>query len=248
MKEFGIIGFPLTYSFSPIWFNAEFQRKGLDDASYGVFPLASLSDLDALILQHPDLMGLNVTMPYKKEIIPLLSELEPVAAAVNAVNTVKIVRHGKKYFLLGYNTDVVGFEYSLTNGWEINTVSALVFGTGGAAQAVGYCLHKLGIPYSFVSRNPIENGFTYDDLTPEIISHHHLLINATPIGSFSCEIKVLSLPFEAISEYHFLFDLNYNPEMTPFLEEGHKRGAKIKNGLEMLYLQAQESWKIWDLP
>jgi len=248
MKEFGIIGFPLTYSFSPNWFHAEFQRKGVDDASYGVFPLASLSDLDAFILQHPALLGLNVTMPYKREIIPYINQLDPVADAVNAVNTVKIVRHGKKYFLLGYNTDVVGFEHSLTNGWKINTVSALVFGTGGAAQALAYCLHRLGIPYSFVSRNPIENGFTYDDLTPEIMAHHHLLINATPIGSFSCEIKVLPLLFEAIKEHHFLFDLNYNPEMTPFLEEGHKRGAKIKNGLEMLYLQARESWKIWDLP
>lgn len=248
MKEFGIIGFPLTYSYSPDWFNAEFRRKRVDDASYGIFPLASLSDLDAFIMQHPALLGLNVTMPYKKEIIPYITQLDPVAAAVKAVNTVKIVWKGKEYCLLGYNTDVAGFEHALTNGWNINTESALLFGIGGAAQAVTYCLHRLGIPYLFVSRNAIENGLTYYELNPDIIARHHLLINATPVGSLSCEMNMLPIPYEAIREQHFLFDLNYNPAITPFLAEGQKRGAKIKNGMEMLYEQARQSWKIWDLP
>ena len=248
MKEFGIIGYPLLYSNSPTWFNAGFRRKGMDNAVYRLFPLHSLLDLDALIIQHPDLLGLNVTMPYKKEIIPYLKQLDPIAAAVKAVNTLKIVRRERDYYILGFNTDVAGFEYSLTNAWDIKTEKALVFGTGGAARAVGFCLDRLGISYSFVSRRASENCFTYDDLTPEIIACYHLLINATPVGSSSFEIKILPLPFEAIGEEHFLFDLNYNPEMTPFLNEGKKRGAKIKNGMEMLQVQAEESWKIWDLP
>jgi shikimate dehydrogenase len=248
MREFGIIGYPLRYSYSPIWFNAEFRRKRMDDAVYRIFPLASLSDLDDLIIQHPDLLGLNVTMPYKKEIIPYLKQSASVATAVKAVNTLKIVRLDKGYCILGFNTDVAGFEHSLTNDWKVETETALVFGTGGAAQAVGFCLGRLGIPYSFVSRHANENCLTYDDLTPEIIARHHLLINATPVGSSSFEMNILPLPFEVIGEQHFLFDLNYNPEMTPFLDEGRKRGAKIKNGMEMLQVQAEESWKIWDLP
>ena len=248
MKEFGIIGYPLFYSNSPTWFNARFRCKGMDDAVYRAFPLSSLSDLDDLIIQHPNLLGLNVTMPYKKEIIPYLKQLDSVAAAVKAVNTLKIVRREKAYYILGFNTDVAGFEYSLTKTRNIKTEKALVFGTGGAAQAVGFCLGKFGISFSFVSRRANENSYTYDELNSEIITRHHLLINATPVGSNSFEMKILPIPFEAIGEEHFLFDLNYNPEMTPFLNEGKKRGAKIKNGTEMLQVQAEESWKVWDLP
>lgn len=188
------------------------------------------------------LQGLNVTIPYKEQIIPFLTEIDPAAAEIGAVNTIKII-DGK---LHGYNTDCYGFEMSLRPLLQEKTdYKALIFGTGGAAKAVQYVFKKLEIPYQLVSRTPQKGGYTYGDLTTSVIQNHLLLINTTPLGMYPLVDAAPFLPYQAISTRHILYDLVYNPEKTLFLKRGATQGAVIKNGLEMLHLQAEKAWEIW---
>lgn len=241
MKRFGLIGHPLGHSFSKVFFNEKFLREGLD-CLYDNFDLPDLSEFHTLLQQHPDLKGFNITIPYKKTIIPYLQEMDEVSSEIQAVNTVKVLEDGR---LLGFNTDVIGLKASLDCLAPLPS-SALVFGTGGASQAVQYVLKKQHIDYQLVSRTPGHGIMTYKQLTPSILKEHRLLINATPVGTYPEVNSTLPLPYEAITSQHLLLDLVYNPEETLFLKEGKQRGATTMNGLKMLYTQAEASWNIWN--
>lgn len=252
MKRYGLIGHPLGHSFSKVYFQKKFQQKGWD-CWYENFDLESLDQIRSLILDHPDLKGFNVTIPYKEAILPYLDELDPVAAEVGAVNTVKVLPDSK---LKGYNTDVIGLELSLWDGLlrsflprneksGNDDLLALVLGTGGASKAVQYVLRKHHITFHTVSRSPERGDYTYQDLTPEVIHTHLLIINATPVGMYPNVNDAPALPYEALSSSHVLFDLIYNPEETLFLRHGREHGATTLNGLTMLHAQADASWEIW---
>lgn len=254
MKRFGLVGHPLGHSFSKAYFTEKFEREGLD-CEYLNFDIDDLSSIRNIITEHPDLKGLNVTVPYKEAIIPLLDELDPVATEIRAVNTVKVLPDGR---LKGYNTDIIGLETTLSmamagnasmlgNGSDlIPTGSVLILGTGGASKAVQYVLSKHHIPFHLVSRTPEKGDFTYQDLTQEIVASHPLIINATPVGMAPHVNEAPDLPYEAITPQHFLFDLIYNPEETRFLQHGCDKGARTLNGLSMLHAQAEASWRIWN--
>jgi shikimate dehydrogenase len=241
-KEYGLIGYPLGHSFSGNYFAEKFAREGIADHSYSLFPLESINALPQLIGQHPALLGLNVTIPYKEQVLCYLDDRNGIPDSLDACNCIKI-RSGKLY---GYNTDVVGFRQSLEPLLTSSHDRALVLGTGGAAKAVMFVLDQLGISYRRVSREMrMEADLTYKDLNPDLIVAHPLIINTTPLGMAPNETSKPELPYEALSSRHFLYDLVYNPPLTRFLKEGQDRGAQIKNGHEMLVLQAEESWKIW---
>lgn len=248
MKQFGLIGKRLSYSYSKQIFEQQFPESG--SFRYDLFELSDLNRLDNLIKTNPDLEGFNVTIPYKQELLPYIDALSPEAQDTGAVNVVKIVRHSSDYSLLGYNTDVIGFLRSLEG--VILPESALIFGTGGAAAAVAFALRKSGVNCHFVSRKEGKNLLTYDALTEEIIRQNLLLVNCTPVGTANTSLEGISLwdrmaVKSAVTERHFLYDLVYNPEETLFLQEGRARGAKTQNGLKMLQFQAEEAWKIWGL-
>lgn len=243
MRKFGLIGFPLTHSFSKKYFTQKFQNEHIPDAVYDLYELPELKELPALISQNPELKGLSVTIPHKKKVIPFLNELNETAAKIGAVNTIKI-SEGK---LKGYNTDVIGFRESLKKFLPQNFRSrALILGTGGAAQAVKAALQELQIPFQSVSRNPDSGNLTYENLTPEIIEMHQLIINTTPLGTFPKVETCPPIPYGFLTPQHFLFDLVYNPEETIFMKNGRERGAKTQNGYEMLVLQAEAAWQIWN--
>lgn len=238
MKRYALIGHPLGHSFSKAYFTKKFEREGIDGC-YENFDLADLEQLPSLLQQHPDLRGFNVTIPYKEAILPYLDEIDPVALEVGAVNTVKVLTDGK---LIGYNTDVLGINSSL-----FTLHSSLILGTGGASKAVQFVLRKNNIPYKTVSRSKEKGDLTYQELTPEIIQSHLLIINATPVGMAPNIEEAPDIPYEAISAQHTLFDLIYNPEETLFLRYGREQGALTINGLAMLHAQAEASWKIWKI-
>src|SRR5688572_7168685 len=243
MRKFGLIGFPLTHSFSRKYFTQKFQEEHIPDAVYELFELPELQKLPALISQNPELKGLSVTIPHKQNVIPFLDELDETAAKIGAVNTIKI--SGGK--LKGYNTDVIGFRESLKNFLPQNFNSAaLILGTGGAAQAVKAALDELQIPFKSVSRNPDSGNLTYEKLNPEIINNHLLIINTTPLGTYPDLENCPPILYEFLTSEHFLFDLVYNPEETLFMKNGRGKGAKTQNGYEMLVLQAEAAWKIWN--
>ena len=247
MVRFGLIGHPLGHSFSKTYFSEKFDREGID-ACYENFDVDNLEALRTLLQQHPDLCGVNVTIPYKEAILPYLDILDPVAAEVGAVNTVKVMGNGQ---LKGYNTDVIGIEKTLHGDhamhllW-LNKPFALLLGTGGASKAVQYVLKKMGLPYHIVSRSIERGHYTYTDVTPEIIQNHQLIINATPVGMAPHFNEAPMIPYEALTTEHVLFDLIYNPEETRFLKHGREQGATIINGLTMLHAQAEASWAIWN--
>jgi len=245
MKIFGIIGFPLSHSFSSRFFTDKFETLKID-AQYINFPIESINAFPEILKLHPDLEGLNVTMPYKEKIIPFLDELSLEAEKTGAVNVVKIIRKDHKNTLKGYNTDVYGFVNSLKPLLKPFHKKALIFGTGGAAKAVTYGLSSLGIHYNSVSRFFVENNLIYSLLTSEIINEHKLIINATPAGMYPDVNNFPEIPYQGFSEEHLAYDLVYNPEKTLFLEKASKYGATVKNGMEMLHLQAEEAWKIWN--
>lgn len=240
MKRFGLIGRNISYSFSGKYFAEKFSSQNIRDTVYEIFDLEEVSGVDELIQNH-NLQGFNVTIPYKEQIIPYLDELSGEAAEVGAVNCVKI-RDGK---MSGHNTDVFGFEESLKPLLKPYHQNALVLGNGGAAKAVCFVLDKLGILFKTVSRNGI---FTYEDLTREEIEKHLIIINCTPIGTYPEINKAPEIPYEFLTENHLLYDLIYNPEKTRFLQLGDQKGTTTKNGLEMLGLQAEKSWEIWNSP
>ncbi len=242
MRQFGLIGYPLSHSFSKKYFTEKFATAGMADCSYENYPMAAISDLPALFSARPALEGINITIPYKEQVIPFLSAQSDVVKQIQACNCIKI-QDGQ---LKGYNTDVTGFEQSLLPLLQRHHQQALVLGTGGAAKAVQYVLLKLGIGFRSVSRTRTTGHLTYDDVTAALLSAHTLLINTTPLGMYPATDTCPPLPYAAITAGHYLFDLVYNPAKTLFLQKGEARGAVVKNGSDMLQIQAEESWKIWN--
>lgn len=243
MREFGLIGYPLSHSFSPTYFNEKFYREGFFDCSYKAFELEDLSGFKTLLKTHPDLEGLNVTIPYKQSIIDYLDEVDPAASEIGAVNTIRF----KGSRCIGYNTDHVGFTESLRPFLTGKEKRALVLGTGGASRAVCYGLQQLGIESTSVSRSPAqESTLHYEALNKSIILDHLLIINTSPLGMYPEINKYPDIPYEFITRKHILYDLVYNPAKTIFLIKGEMEGARIKNGLEMLYIQAERAWEIWN--
>lgn len=244
MRVFGLIGKTLKHSFSKGYFTQKFAALGLTDCRYENFELPSIDDFKALLDSHPELEGLNITIPYKEAVLPFLDVQIEVVKAVGACNCIKI-SDGKLY---GFNTDAVGFRQSLQKVLKPHYTKALVLGTGGAAKAVHYALKELGIASVPVSRNKVPNGVTYAELSREIMEEHLLLVNTTPLGMYPNVHEAPSLPYEYLTPQHLLYDLTYNPAKTLFLQKGEERGALICNGQEMLELQAEESWRIWNSP
>ncbi len=247
MKQYGLIGYPLTHSFSEKYFQRKFQDEEIEDCSYQNFELKSITDFPALIKTYPELRGLNVTIPYKEDVIRYLDELDPTASKVGAVNVIRIYPDGKKK---GFNSDYYGFRYSLENWLQerITRIRALVLGTGGAARAIKAVLFDCNIEYKVVSRNKDKGDLTYGSFIddPDLIREFHLIVNTTPLGMHPNRNEAPHLPYDKLDEDYYLYDLIYNPEKTLFLAKGEEAGARIKNGLEMLVLQAEKSWTIWN--
>jgi len=243
VKKFGLIGYPLSHSFSKKYFTEKFRNENMHDCVYENFSLSDIALISSVLANEPWLEGLNVTIPYKQQIIPFLYFKNEVVEKINACNCIKIV-DGK---LLGYNTDVTGFEISLKRKLQDHHKHALILGTGGAAKAVQFVMSKLGIDYKLISRKPsTADTINYNDLTDAIIQSHTLIINTAPVGMYPNLAACPDIPYSAITENHYLFDLIYNPEKTMFLQKGEERGAIIQNGHEMLVIQAEESWRIWN--
>lgn len=243
MRKFGLIGYPLTHSFSQRYFTDKFQREDIRDCIYTAFPIPSIDRLTAILTDN-GLSGLNVTIPYKEQVLPFLRVRSEVVQSIGACNCIRI-RDG---VCEGFNTDVVGFERSLLSHLKPTHTKALVLGTGGAAKAVEYVLNKLGIVYRLVSRKPVPGSgqLGYEEVDGPLLLSHTLLINTTPVGMYPNVQECPPLPYEAVNERHYLFDLVYNPERTLFLQKGAERGALVENGYSMLVIQAEESWKIWN--
>ena len=239
MKRYGLIGHPLGHSFSKAYFTEKFEREGLE-CEYLNFDIEEISLIQQLVVDHPDLKGLNVTIPYKEAILPYLDTLDETAKGVGAVNTVKVLPDGR---LKGYNTDVIGIERTLKNTL---TSPVLILGTGGASKAVQYVLKQHRMPYYLVSRDPSKGHFTYESLSPAIIKEYQLIINATPVGMAPNINEAPLIPYEALTPQHVLFDLIYNPEETRFLHNGKAKGALTLNGLNMLHAQAEAAWELWN--
>lgn len=236
--KLGILGKNISYSFSQSYFTEKFKKLGLTDYSYSVFDIADKNDIVSLF-NIPGLKGFNVTIPYKQDIMSFLDEISPETEKIGAVNTVKIA-DGKR---TGFNTDALGFKNSLVPLLESQHTSALVLGSGGASKAVGFVLKELGIDYHIISRTGSKN---YNFLSPDIISEHLLIVNTTPVGTYPDIGKYPSFPVEHLTDKHLVYDLIYNPEETKFLKLAKEKGAKTKNGLEMLHLQAEAAWDIWN--
>ena len=243
MKRFGLIGKKLGHSFSAKYFAEKFEREGLLECDYSLYELPEIECVKEF-MHTPDLVGFNVTIPYKQQIIPYLDALDAQAREVGAVNCVKIERDGRR---VGYNTDVDGIRLSLDKllGGE-KVGSALVLGTGGASQAVQYVLRERGISYKVVSREKGKADLTYDDLTQDVMATHRLIINASPVGMYPACDNCPDIPYAMLSGSHYLFDLVYNPLTTRFMELGAEQGAATLSGIDMLYAQAESAWRIWN--
>ena len=246
MRFFGFIGKSLEHSFSPVYFKEKFEREGIQDSYYQLFPLKTIDEFNQLISDFSELTGVNVTIPYKQSIIPFLDEIDENAKEINAVNTIKFERINSKLILKGFNTDYLGFMDSLKPYLKECHKSALILGTGGSSAAVAYALKKMGINYIKVSRSPVREVLSYKELTEEIMREYNLIINTTPLGMFPDVETYPIIPYSAISKNHILFDLIYNPIKTVFLKKGEEKGATIINGAEMLISQAEYAWKIWN--
>ncbi|MDR3047643.1 MAG: shikimate dehydrogenase [Bacteroidales bacterium] len=246
IRQYGIIGYPLTHSRSPFFFNRYFKENNFTDCTYNSFPIKDISYFLELIQKNPNLYGLNVTSPYKQEVMQYLDEMDPLALKIGAVNTLKITHHNNMIRVKGYNTDADAFSESLKNTWGKDFSSALVFGTGGASRAACFALSQLGIPYQTVSRKATKASHTYEDISAELIKLTPLLINATPVGMLQQQQQQLPLPYAALTKQHYLFDMIYEPKESFFLSEGKKKGATIQNGEQMFIIQAKTNLKIWN--
>ena len=244
MRRFGLIGKTLKHSFSKNYFTQKFRENRIENCLYESFELPSIEELPSLIAAHPDLEGLNVTIPFKEEVIPFLNEKNEIVEAIGACNCIKI-HEGR---LHGFNTDVIGFKNSLQPKLKPQHKKALILGSGGAAKAVRYALQQLSIDCLVVSRRKGYSDLGYEDVDYEVLGQCKLIINTTPLGMFPNVNDDPPIPYEYITPEHFLFDLIYNPEKTKFLQRGEKQGAQISNGYEMLIGQAEESWRIWNQP
>lgn len=242
MRRFGLIGFPLSHSFSKNYFTEKFSHLGLKDHVYELYQIENIDKLPEIIATHPDLVGLNVTIPYKQEVLKYLDKLM-MPEGLSAANCIRI----NNGVLEGYNTDVVGFEKSFSSLLRPHHTRALVLGNGGATAAVVHVLKKLNIEYKVVSRQLHGlSSLTYYDVNEQVISENQVIINTTPVGTFPNVDRCPNIPYQFIGPNHYLYDLIYNPAKTLFLQKGEERGATIKNGYEMLEIQAEESWAIWN--
>jgi shikimate dehydrogenase len=246
MEKYGLIGYPLRHSFSISYFNEKFSSENID-ATYMNFEIPSINEFMKVIDENPDLCGLNVTIPYKEQVIPFLDELDPDTAKIGAVNVIKIIRLPKgKIKLVGYNSDIIGFTQSIQPLLQPYHQRALILGTGGSSKAVYRGLTNLGIECTFVSRtHKNERVLTYDELTPEVMAAHTIIVNCTPVGMYPKVDFCPDIPYEELTANHLLYDLLYNPNITLFMKKGQAKGAVVKNGLEMLLLQAFAAWDIW---
>lgn len=247
MKKFGLIGYPISHSFSKQYFTEKFLKSGLSDFSYELFSMENIGDFDKLLNTQSFLVGLNVTIPHKEKIIPLLDFCDELSSQVGAVNTIKIYRNdlNKVIATKGFNTDILGFKKSISSYSELKTKKALVLGTGGASKAIIFVLKSLNISYLTVSRELEKADLTYSEINSSILNEYTFIINCTPVGKFPEVGLFPDLPYHLLSEKHFLYDLIYNPEETEFLKKGRLSGAKTKNGFEMLLSQADASFDIW---
>ncbi len=245
MKKYGIVGYPLGHSFSPGYFNEKFKNEGID-AVYEKYELPVITDLMAITEYTQNLCGFNVTIPYKEKVMSYLDSVSPEARAIGAVNVVKVTEKEGKRYLSGYNSDVMGFSRSIKPLLEAQHKKALVLGTGGASKAVVYGLHKLGLDTMLVSRFKKDNTIQYEQINEELLNEYTVIVNCTPCGMAPHFDECPLLPYESLSSRHLLYDLIYNPDETLFLKKGREQGAITKNGLEMLLLQAEGSWEIWN--
>jgi shikimate dehydrogenase len=246
MKKYGLIGYPLTHSFSKRYFTQKFEQEKID-STYENFEIDNISKFTEIIINNPELVGLNVTIPYKELVIPFLDELNESAREIGAVNTVKITRSGSNIHLKGFNTDTFGFETSLKPLLKEHHKKALILGTGGASKALKYVLRKLGIEFISASIEDLkENEIRYEAIDEKMMSERLLIINATPLGTYPKVETFPNIPYKLIAEKHLLFDLVYNPEVTQFMAKGLENGATVKNGYEMLLQQALKSYEIWN--
>jgi len=246
MRKFGLIGYPLSHSFSKKFFTEKFRAEQISNCEYELYPIADIDLFSKLISEEPDLRGINVTIPYKLQVMSFLDEMDEASTEIGAVNCIAVERKNEGQWLKGYNTDAYGFEESLKPLLKSHHHKALVFGDGGAAKAVKYVLKKLGIPFLVVSRKHGQDGIGYEQVTPELLQEYTILINTTPLGMSPDTTSCPDIPYSALTDKHLAYDLVYNPAETTFLQKAQARGASVKNGMEMLYLQAERSWFIWN--
>ncbi|MBK0381992.1 shikimate dehydrogenase [Pedobacter sp. SD-b] len=259
MKKYGLIGYPLTHSFSEKYFTEKFEKENIKDAAYRLISMENINDFPDLIKSDPDLRGINVTIPHKINILPFLDELSEEAAGVGAVNCIKVCTgksvsalmmgelstlKGKK--LIGHNTDAYGFLNSISPYLKPYHKEALILGNGGAAKAIQYVFKKLHIPFKLVSRNAKKGMLSYEQLSQKVIKEHQIIVNTSPLGTYPNVDECPDIPYRFLTDKHLLYDLVYNPAETLFLQKGKAQGASIKNGADMLVLQAEKSWEIWN--
>ena len=242
---FGLVGYPLGHSFSESFFNNKFNSEGID-AQYLNFEIPNINEFRNIINTNTNLRGLNVTIPYKEQVIPYLDDIDITASEIGAVNVVKFIRNGNNLILKGFNSDVIGFCNSLKPLLKPQHTHALVLGTGGAAKAIAHGLKSLGIEPIYVSRTKKDGVLTYDELTPEIIEKYQVIVNTTPAGMYPHVDTCPDIPYHLLTPQHLCYDVVYNPEVTLFMKKSQEQGAMVKNGLEMLILQALAAWEIWN--
>ena len=246
MDKYGLIGFPLGHSFSISYFNEKFENEHIN-AQYINFEIPSIDGLTEILDRNPELRGLNVTIPYKEQVMKYLDAISPEAEAIGAVNVIRVTHKGDKVYLKGFNSDVIGFTRSIEPLLEPAQKKALILGTGGASKAIHYGLKSLNMQTIFVSRTRHGDGFiTYEEVTPELVKEYNVIINCTPVGMYPHADECPKLPYEAMDTHTLLYDLIYNPDETLFLKRGREQGATVKNGLEILLLQAFASWDFWN--
>lgn len=247
MDKYGLIGYPLKHSFSIVYFNEKFKAENID-AEYVNFEIPRIEEFMEVVEENPNLCGLNVTIPYKEQVIPYLDELDKDTAKIGAVNVIKIIRQPKgKVKLVGYNSDIIGFTRSIEPMLKPDVhTHALILGTGGASKAIFRGLENLGIKSTFVSRTKKNDEvMTYEELTPEVMQQYKIIVNCTPVGMYPKVDECPAIPYDQLTTDHLLYDLLYNPDETLFMKKGRAQGATVKNGLEMLLLQAFAAWEIW---
>lgn len=242
MAEFGLIGKNIDYSFSRTYFAEKFRKEHLP-FSYVNFDIPEIATFSRILSEHPELRGLNITIPYKEKVIPFLDEMDAIAKKIGAVNTIKINKVG---IIKGYNTDYWGFQMALKEFLPLQRKTALILGTGGASKAIAYALQNLDFDIKFVSRKSSKSAIAYKSLNKSLMQHYLLIVNCTPLGTLPDITDCPPIPYKHIGSDHFLFDLIYNPSETTFLKKGKANGAKISNGLKMLEFQAEKAWSIWN--